>query len=71
MKARGGNSAILGGAMKELLVHWERTASSWKDAARAGFEKDFIQELLPVIRSASVAARQIEELLHQVHRECS
>ena len=71
MKGGGGNGAILAGAMKDLLVHWERTASTWKDEARTGFEKDFLQELIPAIRAASNAVQQIEELLRQVHRECS
>lgn len=71
MKSRGGNGAILSGAIKEFLVHWDRTASSWKDQARSGFEREFLQELLATVRSASNAAKQIEELLHQVHKECS
>ena len=71
MRGGGGNGAILAGAMKDLMVHWDHTASTWKDAARSGFEKDFLQELIPAVRAASNAVQQIEELLRQAQRECS
>ncbi len=71
MKARGGNGAVLSGALKEFMVHWEQTAPYWKDEARTAFAKEFLEELVPAIRAASNAAQQIEELLRQVHRDCS
>ena len=71
MKGAGGNGAVLINAIRDLLAHWERTASSWKDQARTGFEKEYIDELVPAVRSASNAVQQIEELLRQVYRECS
>ena len=69
MKGTGGNGAILGKAMKDLLGHWEGTARSWRDHARTEFDRDYIQEIVPMARLASNALQQIEELLRQVQRE--
>ena len=69
MKGTGGNGAILGKAMKDLSGHWEATARSWRDRARTEFDRDYIQEIVPLARLASNAMRQIEELLRQVQKE--
>ena len=69
MKGTGGNGAILGKAMKDLRGHWEATGRSWRDKARADFDKDFIQEIVPMALLASNAVQQIEELLRKVQRE--
>lgn len=70
MSRAGGNDAVLGQGLKDLLTHWERAGSSWKDAARRDFDKDYIQELAYACRSACSAIQQIEELLRQVRKEC-
>ena len=69
MKGTGGNGAILGKAMKDLRGHWDATARSWRDKARTDFDKDFIQEIIPMALLASNAVQQIEELLRKVQRE--
>lgn len=70
MKFSGGNGAILTNALKDLLTHWEQAGSSWRDSARTDFEKDCLEDLAPMVRSASNAVQQIEELLRQVLKEC-
>ncbi len=70
MRGVSANGAILGAAMKDLREHWERSSMSWRDRARAEFEKNFIDQLVPSVRAASNAVQQIEELLRQVQREC-
>ncbi len=70
MKTSGGNGAILTSALKDLLTHWEHAGSSWRDRARADFEKDCLEDLAPAVRTASNAVQQIEELLRQVLKEC-
>lgn len=71
MSQTGGNDAVLSGALKDLNTHWEATAVYWKDAARAKFENEVLQDLREAVRAASNAMGQIEILLRQVRRECS
>jgi hypothetical protein len=68
---KGSNSDIMTKALKDLLVHWERAGGSWRDKARVEFDKDYLQELLPAVRAASNAAKQIEILLEKVRSEVS
>ncbi len=67
----GGNDAVLFGALKEFRERWERTSWVWRDAARTGFEKEYVLDLIEAVRSASNAIGQIESLLHKVRKECS
>jgi hypothetical protein len=69
VSAAGSNAALLTKALKDLLVKWEAMESSWRDQARAEFDKDFLQELIPAVRGASRAAQEIENLLHKVRSE--
>jgi hypothetical protein len=71
MSVAGTNAALLTKALKDLLTRWEASSSSWKDQARAEFDKDFLQELIPAVRGASRAAQEIENLLSKVRSECS
>ena len=69
MGDKGSNSGIMSKALKDLMIHWERTSSSWRDKARVEFEKDYLAELLPAVRTASNAAKQIEVLLERLRSE--
>ena len=71
MKDGGGNGAVLTKALRDLLESWEKTESAWKDRAREGFDKDFIQPLTHAVRAASKAAVQSEQFLRQIRNECS
>jgi hypothetical protein len=66
----GSNAALMTKALKDLLVHWEAAGNSWKDQARADFDKDYLQELVIAVRGASRAAQEIENLLQKVRSEC-
>ena len=69
MSADGGNSGLMMKALKDLIVHWETTGNSWKDQARVEFDKEFLQPLIPAVRSASRAAQEIENLLRKVRSD--
>jgi polyphosphate kinase len=69
MKGSGGNGAILAKAMKDLRTHWEATERTWRDQARSDFDREIIQEIVPLAIQASNAMQQIEELLRQIKRE--
>lgn len=71
MRSPSGSDRQLINALKELLRHWEETSSSWRDQARAGFEKEYIQELVPVAHAALSAMGEINRLLQQAIHECS
>jgi hypothetical protein len=65
------NDAALIGALRDFSAYWERTAATWKDAARDHFEKDIVRDLVDSARRAATAISQIEGLLNQIHKECS
>lgn len=71
MSVAGSNGALLSKALKDLLTHWEQNASSWRDQARADFDKEFLQELIPAVRGASRAAQEIENLLGKIRSDCT
>ena len=71
MSVAGSNASLMTKALKDLLTHWEKSGNSWRDQARAEFDKDFLQELIPAVRGASRAAQEIENLLQKVRSECS
>ncbi len=71
MSATEGNAAAMLGALKDLRAYWERTASVWRDAARAQFERDHLRELVESTRTAATAVGQIEVLLSQIRKDCS
>ncbi|MCE9581310.1 MAG: hypothetical protein K8T20_02215 [Planctomycetes bacterium] len=67
----GGNDAILSKALKDLMVHWDRTQSGWSDSARADFERDFLRDLVPAVVAAATAVQKIEEVVKLARKECS
>ena len=71
MSAAGSNAALLTKALKDLLVRWEEIGTSWRDQARADFDKDILQQIVPAVRGASRAAQEIENLLNKVRSEIS
>lgn len=71
MSPTEGNDASLLGALRDFNQYWDRTAVVWRDAARAGFEKEYLHDLVESIRSAASTISQIELLLGQIRRECS
>ena len=58
-------------ALKDLQRQWEETAAQWRDQARADFEKDYIQDLQPLAKSAIAAMGEIDRMLKQAMQECS
>lgn len=71
MSSALGNGAILMKALNDLLEGWEQTAPHWRDAARERFEKDFINELAPAVRTTFGAIQEIENQVRRIRKECS
>lgn len=71
MSGAGDHGAIVSQAMRDLMAQWEQTAASWRDRARAEFEREHLAELIPAVRAASNAMQEIEGFLRQIRKECS
>ena len=70
MRGLSHSEAQLAKALKEMLMAWERTASDWRDQARAEFEETYIEELVPAVKGAIGGVNEINLLLDQAIREC-
>ena len=64
------SEAVLSKAGRELQMNWELTATLWRDHARADFEKTYLDELRPAVKSAVGAIERINRLLGEALREC-
>jgi len=62
---------LLANAAKDLRRSWERTASAWRDHARAELQKAYIDPLVPAAKTALTAMDEITMLLRQAITECS
>jgi uncharacterized protein YukE len=58
-------------ALKDFQRQWEETSALWHDQARADFEKEYIQELLPAAKTAVAAMGELDRLLKQAIQDCS
>ncbi len=56
--------------MKELLVAWAHTKSSWDDAMSRNFEEKFLVNLQMDMRNTVGAMDQMGVLLHQAYHDC-
>jgi hypothetical protein len=62
--------ALLGKAMKDLLMRWADAKSQWNDSTSDNFEKNRLQPLETDLRSATTAMDQMAQILNQVRRDC-
>ncbi len=67
----GGNDAIMAKALKDLQAHWDQTQIVWNDSARADFQRDHLECLVPAMKSVTSAIQRIEEILRRARKECS
>ncbi|MFO0874257.1 MAG: hypothetical protein U0575_09835 [Phycisphaerales bacterium] len=62
--------AKLLGAMKELVVRWNRTRDVWDDAAAEHIERTVIGPLDPRVRATVTAMEKMGQILMKVKKEC-
>lgn len=62
--------ARLKDAHRMLLTRWERTATDWDDAARAQFQKEFIEPLRQKVHAALSGMARLGEAVGQTRQEC-
>lgn len=65
------SEVLLSGSVKDMQRSWQETASGWRDKARAEFERDYIDEIVPAIKAAINAMNEINQLLGRAIKECS
>jgi len=66
-EARG----TLNKSMKELMLRWAHTRSSWDDAQSEEFQKEFLEPLERDLRNVGGSMDTMAQLLSHVRRECS
>ena len=64
-----GRSKIVG-ALKELMVKWDRTKENWDDPLSRTLEERVLLPLEPKIRAAATAMEKMGEVLARARREC-
>lgn len=62
--------AKLVGALKELMVKWDRTKESWDDPMSQALEERVLEPLEPKIRAAATAMEKMGEVLARAKRDC-
>ncbi len=62
--------AKLVGALKELMVKWDRTKETWDDPMSRAMEDRVLNPLEPKIRSAAIAMEKMGESLARARRDC-
>lgn len=55
---------------KNLLVAWDETKESWRDAKAHEFEKHYIADLTDTVIAASRAMGKIDDLLAKLKKDC-
>lgn len=58
-------------SMKELLLRWNETKTSWDDVRAHEFEKNFLEPLEMDLRNAVSAMDHMAILLNQIRSVCS
>ena len=64
------HKARLTGATRELMLRWETTRESWRDARSLEFEKQYIEELRAGVDKASVVLDQLDKLVAKIRSDC-
>lgn len=57
-------------AAKTLRIEWDEVRAAWHDENAVRFEKDVIELLLTRLRDAESAIANLDNMLHEMHRDC-
>ena len=60
----------LGRALKELMLRWMETKSSWDDAVTRDFEEKHLAPLEADLKTATAAMDHVAVLIQQIRRDC-
>ena len=62
--------ARLSALTKTLLVEWDQTKETWRDAKSQEFEHRYIEELRSNVERASIIIEQLDKLVTKVRSDC-
>ena len=71
MPAVNGDDGLLEKALADLRGAWAATAETWRDQARADFEREHLEEIEQRTRQAVRAIRQMDTLMREAMRQCT
>lgn len=66
----GVSRAKLLGAMKELVIRWNRTRDVWDDEASDHIQRTVIEPLDPRVRATVTAMEKMGQILLKVRKDC-
>ena len=64
-----GRSKLVG-ALKDLMVKWDRTKESWDDPMSRSLQERALNPLEPKVRAAATAMEKMAEILARARRDC-
>lgn len=65
-----GNKSRLVGLTREMMLRWNETKVSWRDARAEEFEHRFMAELDAQVNRTVQIVDKLDELLKKVRSEC-
>ena len=64
------SASILGQSVQDLMVAWDQTRSSWRDAKSLEFERTYLEKLPDHISRANAMIEELDMLLRKVRTDC-
>lgn len=64
------NGKVVAAATKELLLKWEETKESWRDAKALEFEQKYLTELQTAVDRALPIFEDLDKLVSKVRSDC-
>jgi len=62
--------AKLVGALRDLMLRWEKTKMEWDDPMSRHLEASVLEPLEPKVRAAATAIEKMGEIVARARREC-
>lgn len=64
------SASILGQSLQDLMVSWQNTRSSWRDAKSAEFERTYLDKLPDHVARANAMIEELDMVLRKVKSDC-
>ncbi len=64
------SASILGQAVQDLMVAWDNTRASWRDAKSQEFERAYLEKLPDHVSRANSLIEELDMLLRKVKSDC-
>lgn len=62
--------AKLVGALRDLMLRWEKAKAQWDDPMSRNIEERVLEPLDPKVRAASTAIEKMGEMVARARRDC-